>query len=510
MNRALNEIMRTTLWELQPEAFQAYRKTLLGNIASRIPFKASEEREDRPFFLSTVKGKAEKTYVGNPHWMDFSEMENEDTAIGVIRVEGPVLRNGDACAYGSKEHRDIIKEASDDPHVIGFLMWVDSPGGSSFAKYDYQQALDYARSKGKKIVGLADGMACSAGYAILAMCDEIYYTDPHDEVGCIGTLCAAYLQKHEDMNTVTQERYIEVYAESSPYKNEEFRDAANGDYAKLQEDVNRSAEEFRRMVKSFRPSATNEQLSGRTYEAGETIGTLVDGQGDFGSCIARIQELAGMPEKNVSQPDAGQRAESEEETAKAESDKNQPKTETSMEKKTYPLIQSAAGTEALVTDENGGFYMVETMAENVESFIAKANQNELTLKAKLEENAQLNESIKKMREEHEAEVSSLKSGHEEALKQAEEKAKAEADKQNARIAELEGVLASKEEEIKMLSETAAQAPAPQDPPKGNESGEGQKHQGFKNESVSKEGMSWAEKAEAVKAREKELIKQRRR
>ena len=115
-----------------------------------------------------------------------------------------------------------------------------------------------------------------------------------------------------------------------------------------------------------------------------------------------------------------------------------------------------------------------------------------------------------MREEHEAEVSGLKSGHEEALKQAEEKAKAEADKQNARIAELEGQLASKEEEIKTLSEAAAQVPAPKDPPKGNESGESQEYQGFKSGPVCKEGMSWAEKAEAAKAREQELIKARRR
>lgn len=502
MNRALNEIMRTSLWDFHPESLQAYRKTLLDNFASRLPFIPSEEREDRPFFLSSSKGKTERTYVGNPEYMNFDRMEPEDTAIGVIRIEGPVLRNGGACAYGSKEHRDIIMRASDDPHVQGFLMWVDSPGGSSFSKYDYEKALVYARSKGKKLIGLADGMACSAGYAVLAMCDEIYFTDPHDEVGCIGSLWATYMQKHEDVNAVTQEKYVEIYADDSPYKNEEYRDAAEGNYDKMRETVNRSAQDFRQMVKKYRPKATEEQLSGRTYEAGEVIGTLTDGQSDFGACIARIQQLAGKPAQ------AGNSQKKE--TAEAEYDnQNQSKTKTSMEKKTYPLIQSAAGVEALVVEDNGGFYMVETMADNVESFIAKAKQNESTLAAKLAETAQLNETVRKMKEEHESALAALKSDHEASLKQAEEKAKEETGKMGARIAELEKQIEEKDAEIKTLSEAASQAPAPQDPPKENASGSGQEYKGFKSEPVSKEGMSWEEKAEAAKEREKTLARQRR-
>lgn len=507
MNRALNEIMRTCLWDFHPESMQRYRKVLLDNLASRIPFMPQEEREDSPFFISSHDGVVERTYVGNPEWMDFSRMEPEDTAIGVIRVEGPILRNGGACSYGSKEHRDIIIQASDDPHVQGFLMWVDSPGGSSFAKFDYEQALDYARSKGKKTIGLVDGMACSAGYAVLALCDEVYFTNPHDEVGCIGTLWAAYIQKHEDVNAVTQERYIEIYADSSPYKNEEYRDAAEGEYGKMKETVNRSADDFREMAKRRRPNVTDEQLAGRTYEAGEVIGTLVDGQSDFDTCIARIQQLAGNPGRTA----GGASAESSgrKETAEAESDNNQPKTDANMEKKTYPLIQSAAGVEALVVEDNGGFYMVETMADNIESFIAKAKQNESTLAAKLEETAQLNDTVKQMREDHEKAVSDLKAAHENALKQAENKAKEEAGSLNARIADLESLLASRDEEIKTLSEAASQAPAPQDPPKDNASGSGQEYKGFKSESIAKNGMTWAEKAEAAKEREKELVRQRR-
>ena len=209
--RAFHEIMSTRFWDFYPESLHAYRRTILDNIASRRPYEKPEERTDRPYFLSSRDGFTEKTYVGNydriTYWYD---LEEDDRIISVIDVQGPILRNGDLCSYGSKEHKDIIMRASDDAHTIGFIIKMDSPGGSSMAKYDYEMALNYARSKGKKIVGHIDGMACSAGYALMALCDEIYFTNPHDTVGCIGTMCAMFTNKDGDVNTITQERYAEI------------------------------------------------------------------------------------------------------------------------------------------------------------------------------------------------------------------------------------------------------------------------------------------------------------
>ena len=334
----------------------------------------------------------------------------------VITTQSPILRNGDLCSYGSKEHKDIIMRASDDAHTIGFIIEMDSPGGSSMAKYDYEMALNYARSKGKKIVGHIDGMACSAGYALMALCDEVYFTNPHDTVGCIGTMCAMLTNKDGDVNTVTQERYAEIYADGSPYKNKEYRDAAEGNYEGIKEELNRLCADFQQMVRERRPRVTADQLSGKTYDAGDVVGTMVDGQGDFKFCVNRVQQLAGVSQKPQGNPSGPSREDSKAAGIKEEKQPEtqeqasveQPasdKTESQTQKqatmaKSYPFIQSAAKVNSLVVEENGGFYMHESMADNIEEFVMKAKQTESTLAAKLTEVEQLNATIEKMKKDH--------------------------------------------------------------------------------------------------------------
>lgn len=536
--KAFHEIMSTRFWDFYPESLQNYRKTLFDNIAAHRPFVKEEERSDRPFFLSAKSGFAENLYVGNYRSITYwNNLDPEDRIISVIDVQGPILRNGDLCSYGSIHHRDIIMRAADDDRVIGFIMRVNSPGGSSFAKYDYESAINYARSKGKPVIGNIDGMACSAGYALMALCDEIYYTNPHDVVGCIGTMCAMYTLKDGDVNTTTQERYAEIYADGSPYKNKEYRDAAEGNYDAIKKDLNKSCVDFQNMVKALRPNVTEEQLKGFTYEAGEVEGSLVDAQGSFDFCVARIQELSGVSQSdtqgessgnsdagNTQSGNQGDKSESEAETGKTE--EKQPETEetakvevvpatenkqTQTQKqttmaKTYLNIQSAAGVNALVVDENGGFYVVEEMADAIEAFCADAKQSKTTLTAKLKEVSELNALIEKERKEHADALANLQVQHDAAIKALKDSHEKEIQAKEDSLADAQKQIEAKEAEIKELAEATTQSPTPQDPPKDNELHGGQEDKGFKVQSICKENMTWAEKAEAMKKREEELKK----
>lgn len=535
--KAFHEIMSTSFWDFYPESLQNYRKTLFDNIAAHRPFVKEDERSDRPFFLSAKSGFAEKLYVGNYRSITYwNELDPEDRIISVIDVQGPILRNGDLCSYGSKEHRDLIMRAADDERVIGFLIDVNSPGGSSFAKYDYESAINYARSKGKPVIGHIDGMACSAGYALMALCDEVYYTNPHDVVGCIGTMCAMYIQKDGDVNTVTQERYVEIYADGSPYKNKEFRDAADGKYDAMKKELNKSCVDFQNMVKALRPNVSKEQLEGHTYEAGEVEGSLVDAQGSFDFCVLRIQELSGVSqtdtqgessgnsdEGNSQSGNQGDKSESVAEAGKTE--EKQPETEetasevvsasdiqqtTQTQKQTtmaksYPNIQSAAGVNSLVVEENGGFYVVDTMAENIEAFCARAKQNESTLAAKLTEVGELNALLEKERKEHAEALANLQVQHDAAIKALKDAHEKELQAKDESLAEAQKQIEAKETELKELAEATTQSPTPQNPPKNNELHGGQEDKGFKVESVASDrNMSWAERTAAKEAREKQL------
>ena len=335
-------------------------------------------------------------------------------------------------------------------------------------------------------------------------------------------MCAMLTNKDGDVNTVTQERYAEIYADGSPYKNKEYRDAAEGNYEGIKEELNKLCADFQQMVRERRPRMTDDQLTGKTFEAGEVVGTMVDGQGDFNFCVNRVQQLAGVSQKPKGSSSGSSREgrkpegikeekqpETQEHVSVEQPAKDNPESQTQKQTtmaKSYPFIQSAAQVNSLVVEDNGGFYMVETMADNVEAFVMKAKQTESTLAAKLTEVEQLNATIEQMKKDHAEALANLKAEHEKEISSLKEERKKEVDELNTRLDKSLKDIEKMETEIKELSETAQQEPTPQDPPKDNNSG--QESGQFHVKSVCGENMSWAEKAEARRQRDVEISKAR--
>lgn len=495
--------MTTRIWDMLPDALHGYKQTLDKNIAERIRFVPENERSDRPYMLSSKSDFQERLYVRSTTWFDFSRLEDEDKLINVVRIEGPILRNSDGYSYGSKEHRDIIKRAADDKHTIGHIIYVDSPGGSSYAKYDYAEAIGYAKRKGQKVIALIDGMSASAGYGVASLCDEIYFVGAHDQVGCIGTMAAFYTQKDGDVNTITQERYVELYATGSPLKNKDFRDAAEGDYNELQKDLDRLCNDFHKMVKKNRPNVTEEQLKGGIYNAADVIGSLVDGQGSMASCIDRILKLTGNTNVSTSTVRNDTHATSASHTENSKTNDNQnPET-----MKEYPKLMSALGLNALVSDKDNGLYFTEAMADTAEAFATKAETNESTLAAKMQEITQLNAQIEQLKKDHATAIENLKNDHAAAISGKDDAHGKEMNDLKAQLDSANRKLKEKEDEIKQLSEQAADAPLPKDTPKTNSTG--QSNESFGVKTVIRDGMTMEEKKEAMKQREAELKRQMR-
>ena len=231
---ALHEIFTTGIWCFLPSALQAYRKIVEENVASRSGF-AKEEGDEEPFLLSSSDGFSRPVYVTDADDLYYGNYSEGERVISVLRISGPILRNGGACSYGSLRHKEWMMRAADNRNVIGHLLVIDSPGGSYYSIFDYEDAISYARGKGQPVIAFVKGMAASGAYAAAMMCDEVYTFGLHAEVGCIGSMIAGYLQKSEDVNAVTQERYVELYADESPYKNRGSRDAAEGNYDRWME-----------------------------------------------------------------------------------------------------------------------------------------------------------------------------------------------------------------------------------------------------------------------------------
>lgn len=526
LSKGLHEIMATRYWDMHPDVLATLRSNILHNIAGKVEIAATTSMEGS-FLLKSSSLFQDRLYIGDAEIVSQSfDLQEDDRIINVLNIGGPITRDGGGCSYGSRDHRDWLMQAADMPETIGHILIINSGGGASAAKYDYEQAIDYIRSKGQKVIAFIDGIACSAAYAAACMADEVYVMNLNNEIGCIGTMCATYLQRHGDVNAVTQERYIELYAEGSPYKNREFREAAEENYDEMVRIISESAEDFKALVRERRPNVTEEQLKGDTYKAADVVGTLIDGQKTFDECVERLLEISGytMVDGLLVPPAAnGDADEDENQESKQviENNNNNLKTEDmSLE---YPRIMAATKAHALEA-VNEAVYLHKDLAEELEAHLAATEDTAAALTAKTSEVVALTEkinamekahaeAIEKLNQEHTATLDTLKSEHETALHEAADKAageieglKAEHEKAvselSDKLAAADKTIADKEAEIVEL----AGKPAVQD--KGEAPTDNatvvRKPDTAEQLNVCKQGMSASEKREAMARRMEEL------
>lgn len=518
MNRELySEIGNTYLFEMNRQAFFNHARMFLTHYRDLSPEEQNKQPE-RPFILKASSDFSEKIYMGRADWISSDEeLDETDVIINVIRFSGPIMRNGGACAYGSKELRDMIIRAANVKQCIGQIFIVDTPGGSSFSKFDFKEALEVAHRNGQMTAMYVDGMLCSAGMAWGALCQKRYARNEHCVFGCMGTYAAFYTNKNGDVNTITQEMFHEVYATDSPMKNRSFRDAAEGNDKRIEEEVTKSNQEYKAIIKTGIPNVTEEQLQGGDWEASEVIGTLCDGIRTLDEVVNEILLAKGIrtagsgsssgnkgPSSASSiQSTSHSISATEKQKCKEKDDDEQPETPADPEKpddgknkstkknketmgKKYEKIQSVLGLEALESDKDDSLWLSEEYADVITAYIGNAEKTENALAAKLAEIKQLNETIKTMRSDHALEIEKLNEAHENALKQERETASAtllnkeeefntEKTRLDGRISELEQKIGEQnttiEEKDKKIAELSETPGNPKQPKEVHETGE---------------------------------------
>ena len=304
MNIGLLNIMHNKVWDFRPDLAQTYADALKKAVELHLP---NDIEKQHGYFLSkkgfqkdgkTVGANFEdKLYVGNIHrieshlyWND-EELQEDDEIINVVVVDGPVTRDGDGCSYGTKDFRDQVMYANQIPQVVGHLFIINTPGGQSSCRNDYEMMIDDCRQAGKPTVAFVDGMCCSSGVNLACRCDRVVVMNPRDEFGCIGTMAAFWAVAHD---TVGQDgyRYVELVGKDCPEKNDWYREAAAGEYEKLQAELDRDTEQFHQTVRENRPLVTADVLTGKVFEAQEVMPALVDEIGDMNRAIECVFELA--------------------------------------------------------------------------------------------------------------------------------------------------------------------------------------------------------------------------
>ena len=395
------ELYTTKHWMILPSFVHGMLPTLMYNSNNHIAIGMVEKK--KPYLVTSGSGEvfrdSQVTEDGEviPRYDGWGQnllAQMKEPFVNVIPIDGPITRNGDACSYGSKEIRDWMMEAADNKYCRAHVLVVNTPGGSAWAKNDFQQAIDFAHSMGQRVYMLIDGLCASAGMYLASFCDEVYVVNLKDQLGCVGVMASFFTIKNGEKNQFDSETYHEYYATKSINKNKEYRDIAENDDATLLiAELDKLEDEFRKDMQDAFPNATDDHLDGKIFDASEVMGILCDGQMLLGDVVDRAFAVANGEEEPIARtadrvivapdedPEDGENDEDHMSSALKNleaaaqgvaviaAQKNvSPKNSTTMTDKKYQKIAQLLGVEELVVTEEGTFLntpLLDTLEEKL-------------------------------------------------------------------------------------------------------------------------------------------------
>lgn len=284
MNSLLHEIVGCRYYLLQQSVFGAFRTNVFNFLNTRQSEHMDSERRLHSvarFVSGQLHSDAARltNFRTYDDWDDDEDPKVEQSEdvkyINILRLTGPMTRGGGECSYGSLEMRDALMQAADRDDVVGHIIYCRTPGGMATTLIDFRKAIDYIHERGQKIYMFCDGTVASGGAFLSAMCDGVFAYNEKDEIGSIGMYTAFFTLKNGSKNAITQETYVEYYADKSTEKNRAYRDG--GDMELIEKETNEYLDELLAAMKQDRPSIKEEQMNGAMFKMKDVVGSIIDG-----------------------------------------------------------------------------------------------------------------------------------------------------------------------------------------------------------------------------------------
>lgn len=523
--KGLYEILTEKKWMVNPDFVHGIRKSIEQNLNTHTVFTkpektcgfvTAEDEKGNTYYPEEYQISEDGKQVKGNYQLDYPEEDERAQNfpfVSVLTVDGPITRNGGYCSYGSIDHRDMMMRAADHPLCRGHLFIINTPGGSAWAKNDYALAIDYAHSKGQKVIALVDGMCASAGMYLASLCDERYYLNPKDQVGCIGVMAAFYTLANGSKDKYTDETYHEEYDPESFDKNKAYRDIANkNDNKELVKELAELGVEFRADVKKACPNAIEDvHLKGKVFNAEDVKGILMDDQSTFMVCVQRCFALYNgtaepiKREASIQKPEPEDNEPEQASASTAQENHQHTNTKNQINMANYPKINAACGMQdgqQIEVKEEGAFMnapLLDTLEAHLtsqEQAVADAKQKATTAEQSLadlqakhdalaETIAQKDEEIKNLKEAAAKADEDIKALNDAKAKADEEKAKVDEELKTAQasLATAQQTIADKDAQIAELNENPGEEPAQGAAPQNN--GEGAKAQNLREFDPSK-------------------------
>lgn len=365
-----------TPWLMQASGLQQYMPIVRGMLNGALIAEENEPKENIPFAISADNLSPVSGYYADdqPELMDQDESKNEKV-IHVLPVRGVLMKNDMLCGpVGSRTLGHRLVEADEDESVIGHVMIIEGPGGAAAAVPELTDAIQKCT---KPIVVWVDGMMASAHMYVGAFANERIASRATDLVGCIGTMIVYSGRVEKSEENLFKEREVTIYADDAFEKNEEYETAINKFDFKLAKEriLNPHMTQFVSDMKAQLPGVEDQHLHGRTFQAGEVIGSLVDSIGSFEDAVNRVIVLANYTKKEIPASNSGGQPEN-----------NNSSSYTSMK---FPKIQSALAQDSLEFEADGRRTFTEDEMTALETAIDGTSSAELQSQLEQENSARL-------------------------------------------------------------------------------------------------------------------------
>jgi protease-4 len=276
MNFSFIKELITSTWMVDALTVQIYAPVLHGVFKGLMFERENPNKKDEPYSVSvSLTGK--QTSGSN------------EQSVFVQPINGVMMKhNTESGIIGTRTMADNLLHADKNPNIIGHILKIESGGGQATAVPELTDAI---KKLSKPIVAFVDGCMCSAAMYAGSYCNKIIASRETDMIGCIGTMIelAGFPKFNKEPDGYTT---VRIYADEATEKNDEYEAAITGDFKLVKERMlNPHNQQFINDILLNRPGVKKEHLKGKTFNAAEVIGTLIDSIGNFQSAIDAVVEL---------------------------------------------------------------------------------------------------------------------------------------------------------------------------------------------------------------------------
>lgn len=284
MDTKLLTELSTSKLMLRPDALLLLEQSL--NADEMPADSTSQKKTEKNSLAAYIKGGG----VVFPDDIMYGNAESvEEGSVLIVPIIGVMRKYDSYYTYGMDFYAQAISEAQANERISGVVLLFNTPGGTTQSLIQIENVL---AAKTKPCIAVIDGMCCSSGIHVAAMCDKIYAESRMCEVGSIGV----YAQLLDDRKADEKWGYklIVVYPPESSYKNKGVREAIEGNPQYLIDETlspyARSFQEHIRKCRKKLDESVEGILEGRVFYAYDAVENgLIDGIRTTSDVIAELR-----------------------------------------------------------------------------------------------------------------------------------------------------------------------------------------------------------------------------